>query len=56
MYPEYMKENVGGRERIDNLLEKRGMEKRWVKNVKEVRKLYTDERKDISCGRDELRV
>lgn len=49
-------ENVGGRERIDNLLEKRGMAKRWVKNVKEVRKLYTDERKDISCGRDELRV
>lgn len=30
-------ENVGGRERIDNLLEGRGMEKRWVRNVKELR-------------------
>lgn len=31
--------NIGGRERIDNLLEKRGLKKRWVRNVKEIRQL-----------------
>lgn len=30
-------EDIGGRERIDNLLEKRGIGKRWVRNVREVR-------------------
>lgn len=32
-------QDVGGKERIDNLLERRGLEKRWVKNVREIRKL-----------------
>lgn len=31
--------NVGGGERIDNLLEQRGLQKRWVRNVKEVKQL-----------------
>lgn len=48
-------ENVGGRERIDNLLEKRGMAKRWVRNVKDVRQVFADGRKDISGGRDKFR-
>lgn len=37
-------ENVGGRERIDNLLEKRGMEKRWVRNLKELRQIMSAEK------------
>lgn len=32
-------ENVGGVERIDNLLEKRGLAKRWVRNARGVREL-----------------
>ncbi len=35
-------EMVGGRERIDNLLAKRGLPGRWVRNVKDVEKIYTD--------------
>ena len=32
-------ENVGGRERIDHFLEKKGLAKRWVRNARDVRRL-----------------
>lgn len=47
-------ELVGGRERIENLLKMRGLDGRWVKNVKDAEKIYKNSGRDPGMGLQEI--